>query len=307
MAQSFRQMLATTKREIKEATAEQVRARQTNGEAMVLLDVREPDEVKGGHIDGALQIPRGFLELRVEQQLPDHDRHVVIYCAGGTRSALAAKTLQEMGYTDVVSLAGGFQAWQESGFPSVVPRNFTPAQMRRYSRHILIPEIGLEGQGKLLDAKVLMVGAGGLGSPAAFYLAAGGIGTMGIIDSDVVDETNLQRQILHTTASVGTPKTESARKTLNAINPDVKVREYNERLTARNIREILKEYDLVLDGSDNFATKYLVNDACVLAGKPYVHGSIFRFEGQITTCIPGRGPCYRCLFPEPPPHDMAPT
>ena len=307
MSQSFRQMLADTKRAIKETTADQVRARQEKGDEMVLLDVREPDEVTNGYIPGAVAIPRGFLELRVEQQVPDREKTVVIYCAGGTRSALAAKTLQEMGYTDVVSLAGGFQAWAERGYPSIVPRILSPSQLKRYSRHLLIPEIGMEGQGRMLDAKVLMVGAGGLGSPAALYLAAGGIGTMGIVDSDVVDETNLQRQILHTTASVGTPKTESARKTLNAINPDVKVREYNQRLTAQNIYEILKDYDIVLDGSDNFATKYLVNDACVLQGKPYVHGSIFRFEGQITTCVPKKGPCYRCLFPEPPPHDLAPT
>src|SRR4051812_14974628 len=273
-----------------------------------VVDVREKQETDAGMLPGAKHVPRGFLELRIEEAVPDHGADLVLYCAGGTRSLLAAKTLKEMGYTKVRSMSGGFSAWKDAGLPVEMPVKLTEAQRARYSRHLLIPEVGEGGQAKLLKSKVLLIGAGGLGSPTALYLAAAGVGRLGIIDDDVVDESNLQRQILHTTDRVGMAKTESAKKTLQALNPDVAVDEHRLRLQRDNALELFSKYDLVVDGSDNFGTRYLVNDACVLLEKPNVHGSIFRFDGQATTFVPGGGrPCYRCLFPEPPPPELAPS
>src|SRR6266404_1577442 len=269
----------------------------------VIVDVREKDETDAGMLPGAKPVPRGFLELRIEETVPDRGADLVLYCAGGTRSLLAARTLKDMGYTRVRSLAGGFSAWKSAGLPVETPVRLTDAQRARYSRHLIIPEVGEAGQ-----AKVLLIGAGGLGSPAALYLAAAGVGRLGIVDDDVVDESNLQRQILHSTERVGMPKTQSAKKTLQALNPDVAVDEHRVRLQRDNALELFSKYDLIVDGSDNFGTRYLVNDACVLLGKPNVHGSIFRFDGQATTFVPGGGrPCYRCLFPEPPPPELAPS
>src|SRR5438876_628129 len=260
----------------------------------VILDVREKQETDAGMLPGAKHVPRGYLELRIEETVPDRGADVVLYCAGGTRSLLAAKTLAEMGYTRVRSMAGGFSAWKDSGFPVETPVRLTEAQRARYSRHLMIPEVGETGQAKLLKSKVLLIGAGGLGSPAALYLAAAGVGRLGIVDDDVVDESNLQRQILHTTDRVGMPKTESAKKTLQALNPEVVVDEHRVRLNRDNALELFSKYDVIVDGSDNFGTRYLVNDACVLLEEPNVHGSIFRFHGQATTFIPGGGrPGYR--------------
>ncbi len=249
----------------------------------------------------------GFLELRIEEKAPERSAPVTLYCAGGTRSALAAKALHDLGYTDVVSLAGGFARWKESGQPVAVPRTFTAEQRERYSRHLRIPEVGEAGQARLLDAKVLLIGAGGLGSPAGLYLAAAGVGTLGVADFDVVDLSNLQRQVLHRQASVGRPKTESAAATITALNPDVRVVRHDVRLDAHNVADVIDGYDVILDGSDNFSTKYLVNDAAVLAGKPLVYGSIFRFDGQASVFLPRQGPCYRCLYPEPTPPELAPS
>jgi molybdopterin/thiamine biosynthesis adenylyltransferase/rhodanese-related sulfurtransferase len=277
-----------------------------NGDA-ALLDVREKYEWDEGHIPGARHVPRGYLELRVENTVPDKSTPVVLYCAGGVRSVLAARTLQEMGYQHVTSVEGGFTAWKDAGLPFVIPRTLSSDQMHRYSRHVLIPEVGEEGQLKLLDAKVLLVGAGGLGSPSALYLAAAGVGTLGIVDSDVVDESNLQRQVLHATDRVGMSKVESAKLTVSALNPEVNVVGHETRLGPENARDIIAQYDIVVDGADNFDTRYLVNDLCVELGKPNVSASILSFDGQITTFVPGEGPCYRCVYPEPPPPSLAPT
>jgi molybdopterin/thiamine biosynthesis adenylyltransferase/rhodanese-related sulfurtransferase len=300
-----KELIQKVKSQIREVTAEEARARAAKG--AVLVDVREPDEWANGHIPEAIYIPRGFLELRIEDKVPDKSKEVVVYCAGGTRSAFGAKSLQELGYTNVSSLAGGFGKWKENGFEIVVPKSLTAEQKNRYSRHLLVPEIGEAGQLKLLQSKVLLIGAGGLGSPAGLYLAAAGVGTIGLVDSDVVDISNLQRQVLHTNASVGTPKTESAEKTIRALNPDVKVVRHDLRLDASNVMDVFAPYDVIVDGCDNFATKYLINDAAVLLGKPNVYGSIYRFDGQMSTFIPREGPCYRCLYPEPPPSEMAPS
>src|SRR5256714_13279230 len=273
----------------------------------VILDVREKQETDAGMLPGAKHVPRGFLELRIEETVPDRGADVVLYCASGTRSLLAGKTLEDMGYTRVRSLAGGFGAWKDAGLPLDMPVRLTEAQRARYSRHLMIPEVGEVGQAKLLKSKVLLIGAGGLGSPAALYLAAAGVGRLGIVDDDVVDESNLQRQILHTTDRVGMPKTESARKTLQALNPEVVVDAHRVRLNRDNALELFSKYDVIVDGSDNFGTRYLVNDAFVLLQKPNVHGSIFRFDGQATTFVPGRGrPGYRCPFPDPPRPASAP-
>ncbi len=305
---SYRDLLDEARRQISEIDVPTARA-QVEAGAPSVLDVREADEVEQGIIPGSLHIPRGFLELRIEDAIPDKDGPVVVYCAGGTRSVLAAKTLGDLGYTNVSSLAGGFSAWKGEGGPWEPPRTLTPEQRRRYSRHLLIPEIGERGQQALLDARVLLVGAGGLGSPAALYLAAAGIGTLGIVDADEVDESNLQRQVIHTTDRIGTAKVESARLAIEALNPDVAVELHPVRLTKENAVELVSRYDVVLDGSDNFATRYLLNDVCVLLGTPYAHGSIYRFEGQATTFDPRDvdAPCYRCLFPEPPPPELAPS
>jgi adenylyltransferase/sulfurtransferase len=308
MAKSFQEIMAEARNQIPEVSAQQVNELlKNNGNSPVLLDVRESDEWRQGHLEGALSLPRGFLEIKVESALPHKDTPIIAYCAGGVRSLLAAKVMKEMGYQNVSSMAGGYGAWKNGGFKWVQDFQYTPEQLIRYSRHFLLPEVGEDGQAKLLQAKVLMVGAGGLGSPSAYYLAAAGVGTIGIIDNDVVDISNLQRQILHANDRVGKPKVESAKQTLEGLNPDVKVIPYQEKLTSENIMAIIKDYDLVVDGCDNFPTRYLVNDACVLTGKPNVHGSIFQFEGQATVFYPGRGPCYRCLYPEPPPAEMAPS
>jgi len=308
MAKSFQDIMAEARKEIPEVTAQQVNELlKNNGKSPVVLDVRESDEWRQGHLEGALPLPRGFLEIKVESAVPDKNSPIIAYCAGGVRSLLAAKAMKEMGYQNVSSMAGGYAAWKNGGFKWVQDFQYTPEQLIRYSRHFLLPEVGEDGQAKLLQAKVLMVGAGGLGSPSAYYLAAAGVGTLGIIDNDVVDISNLQRQILHANDRVGMAKVESAKKTLEGLNPDVKVIPYQAKLTSENIMEIIKDYDLVVDGCDNFPTRYLVNDACVLTGKPNVHGSIFQFEGQATVFYPGKGPCYRCLYPEPPPAEMAPS
>ncbi|MEX2211195.1 MAG: molybdopterin-synthase adenylyltransferase MoeB [Gaiellaceae bacterium] len=302
---TYRELLQQVKSEIDEVTASQAAAR---ADEPLFLDVRERDEWEEGHIPGAVWIPRGNLESRVEGALPDRGRPVVVYCSGGSRSAFAAKALGELGYENVSSLAGGFTDWKRSGFPTQLPRTLAPAQHARYSRHLLIPEVGEEGQLKLLDARVLLVGAGGLGSPASLYLAAAGVGTIGIVDADVVDASNLQRQVIHATDRLGQPKVASARRTLEGLNPDVRVLTYEERLTSKNIDRILGEgWDVIVDGADNFPTRYLVNDASVWHGIPVVHGSIYRFEGQVTVFAPGAGPCYRCLFPTPPPPELAPS
>ena len=308
MAKNFQEIMAEARKQVPEVSAQQVNELlKNNGKSPILLDVRESDEWRQGHLEGALPLPRGFLEIKVESVIPDKNSPVVAYCAGGVRSLLAAKVMKEMGYQNVSSMAGGYGAWKNGGFKWVQDFQYTPEQLIRYSRHFLLPEVGEDGQAKLLQAKVLMVGAGGLGSPAAYYLAAAGVGTLGIIDNDVVDISNLQRQILHANDRVGMPKVESAKKTLEALNPDVKVVPYQAKLTSENIMEIIKDYDFVVDGCDNFPTRYLVNDACVLTKKPNVHGSIFQFEGQATVFYPGKGPCYRCLYPEPPPAELAPS
>jgi sulfur-carrier protein adenylyltransferase/sulfurtransferase len=273
----------------------------------VLIDVREQDEVDQGTIPGAIHIPRGFLEMRIEEAVRDHSAPVVVYCAGGVRSLFGAESMMQLGYENVASMSGGFNGWKSAGLPWRVPQSLTPDQRRRYSRHLLIPEVGEEGQRKLLEAKVLLIGAGGLGSPAALYLAAAGVGTLGVVDADIVDDSNLQRQVIHTTERIGIPKVESARLTIEALNPDVKVIKHEVRLDQSNVLDIFAQYDVILDGTDNFATRYLINDACVLLDKPNAHGSIFRFEGQATTFVPGEGPCYRCLFPTPPPPELAPS
>jgi molybdopterin/thiamine biosynthesis adenylyltransferase/rhodanese-related sulfurtransferase len=271
-----------------------------------LLDVREKEEFNEGHIENAVFIPRGFLELRVENAVPSRDTPVIVYCAGGIRSALATKTLRDMGYKQVQSMVGGFNAWSGANYKVVKPKYLTTEQHARYSRQVLIPEVGERGQIKLLDSRVLLIGAGGLGSPSAYYLAAAGIGTLGIMDADVVDESNLQRQILHNTEWLGKPKAESAQETLKKLNPGINIIPYTQRISVNNVN-IIKDYDVIVDGSDNFKTRYLVNDACVFYGKPNIYGSIFRFEGQTTTFIPGKGPCYRCLYPMPTPAELAPT
>jgi sulfur-carrier protein adenylyltransferase/sulfurtransferase len=283
-------------------------ARPLMGGDAVFLDVREPAEWALGHVPDALHVPRAEVADRIEREVPDKDRRVVVYCARGNRSAIAGQALLARGYSNVENLIDGFIEWERRGFPTVVPSTLPEDQRRRYSRHMLIPEVGEEGQRRLLDARVLLIGAGGLGSPASLYLAAAGVGTLGIVDDDVVDASNLQRQIAHSTQRLGEPKVESARDTLEALNPDVQVKAFQERLTSENIDRILDEgWDVIVDGADNFPTRYLVNDASVWHDIPVVHGSIYRFEGQVTVFKPGEGPCYRCLFPTPPPPELAPS
>jgi molybdopterin/thiamine biosynthesis adenylyltransferase/rhodanese-related sulfurtransferase len=290
---------------IKEVQPEAVQDELASGSPPRVIDVREQQEWDAGHIPGAQHIPLGQLGTAAPERLPDRGERLVLHCAAGVRSAVAAYQLQQLGYRDVVSMAGGFNAWRQRGYAVDAP--LRPEQLERYSRHLLIPEVGIAGQRRLLDSSVLLVGAGGLGSPAAYYLAAAGVGTLGIVDSDVVDATNLQRQILHSTDRLGTPKVESAKRTLEALNPDVRVIAHAERLTATNIDAVLAGYQVILDGADNFPTRYLLNDAAVKHRLPLVHGSIYRFEGQVTVFKPGEGPCYRCLFPEPPPPELAPS
>ncbi|MCW2985914.1 MAG: moeB [Conexibacter sp.] len=280
----------------------------TGGDQVVIVDVRESDEWDAGHLPGARHVPRGHLESRIEGAAPDRSQRVVLYCASGNRSALAAKTLRdELGYEHVESMTGGYTLWKDRGYAVEVPRTFTPEQRQRYSRHFLLPEVGVEGQQKLLDAKVLLLGAGGLGSPTALYLAAAGVGTLGIVDDDVVDVSNLQRQVIHTTESVGTPKVDSAERAIHDLNPDVDVRKYQVRLDASNIVDIIKDYDIVVDGVDNFPTRYLLNDASVRLKIPVVSAAILGFEGQLSVFAPYDGPCYRCLFRQPPPAELAPS
>jgi len=300
----FRELLNAAKQRIREI--DPAAAEERLGEA-TFLDVREQDEHEQGTIPGAVFIPRGHLEAQVENRLSDKDRPVVVYCAGGVRSAFAAETLQQLGYRDVVSMAGGFGRWKNEGRDWVTPAVLTPEQRTRYHRHLLLPEVGEEGQQHLLESKVLLLGAGGLGSPAALYLAAAGVGTLGIVDMDVVDASNLQRQILHNVDRIGERKVDSAKKTLTQLNPDVDVVTYDVRLGADNILDAIDGYDVVVDGTDNFPTRYLLNDASLLKRIPVVHGSIFRFEGQVTVFQPYEGPCYRCLLPEPPPPELAPS
>ena len=300
----FREVLAEVKRSIREVSVDEAAARRSDA---LFLDVREADEYEQGTVPGALHISRGMLEVQIEGAVPDRSRPIVVYCAGGVRSALAAKSLGEIGYSDVVSMAGGFNRWKDEGHPWAVPTTLDADQRNRYHRHLLLPEVGEAGQQKLLSSKVLLLGAGGLGSPAALYLAAAGVGTLGIVDMDVVDASNLQRQILHSTDRIGERKVDSAKKTLTAMNPDVNVVTYDVRLGADNILDVIDGYDVILDGTDNFPTRYLLNDAALLKRIPVVHGSIFRFEGQVTVFKPYEGPCYRCLIPEPPPPELAPS
>ena len=314
MGDATREILRQARKQIPQWSATQVHdafeQKQESGaedQDFVLVDVREKNEWNEGHIPGAVHVPRGYLELQIEEAVPDKSKTVVLYCAGGVRSLMAGVTLQQMGYQNPISVSGGFGQWMGNGYPFVQPRTMSQAQSKRYSRHLLIPEVGEQGQFKLLDSRVLLIGAGGLGSPAAYYLAAAGVGMIGIIDSDVVEESNLQRQILHNTTRVGQYKAESARETLEALNPDVKVITYIERLDETNVARIIADYNVILDGTDNFPTRYLLNDAALLAHKPIVHGSVFRFEGQLTVFKPNEGPCYRCLYPEPPPPELAPS
>jgi molybdopterin/thiamine biosynthesis adenylyltransferase/rhodanese-related sulfurtransferase len=314
MGDASREIMRQARRQVPEWTPAQVNdvlAHQhetgPGEQEIVVVDVREKYEWNEGHIPGALHVPRGFLELQVEEAVPDKSKTVVLYCAGGVRSLIAGTTLQQMGYKDVISMSGGFGQWKANGYSFVRPRILSEVQAKRYSRHLLVPEVGERGQFKLLDSRVLLIGAGGLGSPAAYYLAAAGVGTIGIIDADVVEESNLQRQIIHNTKRVGQYKAESARESIEALNPDVKVITYIERLDETNAARIIADYDAIIDGTDNFPTRYLLNDAAIMANKPVVHGSVFRFEGQLTIFKPNEGPCYRCLYPEPPPPALAPS
>ena len=303
---SFRDLLSQAKGQITEISTDDAQKRIESGNVLV-LDVREPDEFEQGALPNVLHIPRGHLEAQIESRATDRDQEIVVYCAGGVRSAFAAKTLQELGYTNVLSMAGGFGKWKDEGRAWRQPVTLTPDQRNRYQRHLLLPEVGVEGQAKLLESKVLMLGAGGLGSPAALYLAAAGVGTIGIVDMDDVDESNLQRQILHNLDRIGMRKVESARQTIAKLNPDVKVNTYDTRLDASNIMDIIAGYDVIVDGADNFPSRYLLNDASVKLGIPVVHGSIFRFEGMVSVFHPLRGPTYRDMVPEPPPAELAPS
>ena len=304
---SFQDHLQRIKREVTEISPEDVHARLQRKEPAIVVDVRERDEIENGFVPGAHLLGRGHLENRIGKVAPHENDPIILYCAGGVRSAMAAHALREMGYTNILSMAGGFGRWAQHGLPVETRKSLTQSQLARYSRHLLMPEVGEAGQIKLLGAKVLLIGAGGLGSPTAMYLAAAGIGTLGIVDGDTVDMSNLQRQLLHTEASVGTPKVESALKTLRGINSDITIQTYPFRIDSSNVLELFKDYDIIVDGCDNFPTRYLVNDACYFLKKTNVHGSIFRFDGQVTVFQPDVGPCYRCLYPEPPPPGMAPS
>lgn len=303
------QLIARARAEVKELSPEETHARQGDNPGLVLVDIRESDEVATGIIEGAHHVPRGFLELRIESIAADRDAELVLYCAGGTRSALAARALREMGYSNVASLSSGFNGWKTKGLPWVESKQLSPDQKIRYARHLLLSQVGEAGQKKLLEARVLLVGAGGLGSPIGLYLGAAGVGHIGVVDPDVVDVSNLQRQIMHRSADAGVPKVDSAARALGDLNPDVRITTYQERLSRENVDRILDDgWQIVVDGCDNFATRYLVNDACVFRGLPNVHGSIFQFEGQASVFAPNLGgPCYRCLYPEPPPPGMAPS
>ncbi len=302
---TFRDLLTSAKSEITEISTETAAEHIAAGH--VVLDVREPDEYQEGALPGAIHIPRGHLEAQIEGRIIDKTTPVVVYCAGGVRSAFAAKTMQELGYDTVESMDGGYGRWKDEGRDWKKPASLSAEQMNRYKRHLLLPEVGIEGQKKLLDAKVLMLGAGGLGSPAALYLAAAGVGQIGVVDMDDVDASNLQRQILHNVDRIGDRKVDSAKKTLTALNPDVDVVTHDFRLDASNVLDVIKDYDIIVDGTDNFPTRFMVNDASVKLGIPVVHGSIFRFEGMVTVFDPKTGPTYRDMVPEPPPAELAPS
>jgi molybdopterin/thiamine biosynthesis adenylyltransferase/rhodanese-related sulfurtransferase len=306
LSPSGAEFIRQIKSQIDEVDPSQVHEELGNGS--VIVDVRENDEVAQGKLPGAVHVPRGHLESRIEGAAPDRSQRVVLYCASGNRSALAAKTLTEdLGYENVESMTGGYTLWKDRGYEVEVPRQWSPEQRQRYSRHFLLPEIGEDGQQKLLDSKVLLLGAGGLGSPTALYLAAAGVGTLGIVDDDVVDVSNLQRQVIHTTDRVGMSKVGSAEQQINALNPDVKVVKYETRLDSSNIMEIIEGYDVIVDGVDNFPTRYLLNDATVRLQIPVVSASILGFDGQLSIFDPYNGPCYRCLYPVPPPAELAPS
>ncbi len=304
---SLKEMLHEARHLVPEEGPADLQKRLASGEPLVLIDVRDPDEYRDGYIEPAVNISRGFLEFRISNAAPDPTVPIILYCQTGLRSLLAGKALKDLGFLTVINLAGGYQKWVQSSLPVVKDAPWSADQVRRYSRHFLLGQMGEKGQRKLIRSKVLLIGAGGLGSPAAYYLAAAGVGTLGVMDGDSVDITNLQRQILHKTSDIGRPKVESAAETIKALNPDVTVVPYPTRITAENIFDIIKDYDLVIDGSDNFETRYLVNDACCLAGKTNIHGSIFQFEGMATVFAPHTGPCYRCLYPTPPPPGLVPS
>src|SRR6516225_3643707 len=306
MSPSGAEVLRQIKSRIEEVDPAAVREQVGNG--AVIVDVREPEEWSAGHIPGAIHVPKSYFESRIEGAVPDRERHVVLYCASGNRSAWAARTLiEELGYEHVESMTGGFTLWKDRGYDVETPRYLSAEQRERYSRHLLLPEVGAEGQQKLLDAKVLLLGAGGLGSPTALYLAAAGVGTLGIVDDDEVDLSNLQRQVIHSTQRIGIPKVDSAEESIHALNPDVKVVKYPVRIDASNIVEIIEDYDVIVDGVDNFPTRYLLNDASVRLRIPVVSASILGFDGQLSVFKPYEGPCYRCLFREPPPSELAPS
>jgi sulfur-carrier protein adenylyltransferase/sulfurtransferase len=304
MPKSYADLLREARAQIDETTTAEVDALPPGGAAIV--DVREASEWEQGHVPGAVHISKSYIEQQIEGAVPDRDAPVVLYCAGGVRSLFAAQTLADMGYTNVKSMAGGFQAWKGAGLEFETPVVLSAEQKQRYSRHLLIPEVGSAGQAKLLGSKALFIGAGGLGSPGALYLAAAGVGTIGLVDFDVVDVSNLQRQIIHTTDRVGERKVESARIAIQALNPEIKVVAHEEMLIGANVERIISGYDVILDGTDTFETRYILNDAAVAAGIPVIHASVFRFEGQLTTFVPFEGPCYRCLYPTPPPPELAP-
>jgi molybdopterin/thiamine biosynthesis adenylyltransferase/rhodanese-related sulfurtransferase len=304
MPKSYADLLREARAQIREVSPQEVDALPTG--ATAIIDVREASEWEQGHLPGARHISKSYIEQQIEGAVPDRDAPVVLYCAGGVRSLFAAQTLAEMGYTNVASMSSGFQGWKSAGLEFVTPIVLTAEQKQRYSRHLLIPEVGAAGQARLLGSKALLIGAGGLGSPASLYLAAAGVGTIGIVDFDIVDVSNLQRQIVHTTDRVGERKVESAKKSINALNPEIKVVAHEEMLVAENVERIIAGYDVILDGTDTFETRYILNDAAVAAGIPVIHASVFRFEGQLTTFVPFEGPCYRCLYPTPPPPELAP-
>jgi molybdopterin/thiamine biosynthesis adenylyltransferase/rhodanese-related sulfurtransferase len=304
---TLKDMLAEARQVIPEQGPQELKRRIDANEPLVLVDVRDPDEYRDGAIEPATNISRGFLEFRIGTAAADPKTPIVLYCQSGLRSMLAAKALHDLGYENVTNLQGGFQKWAQSGLPVMKDKPLTTDQIQRYSRHFLLPQVGEKGQRKLLRSKVLLIGAGGLGSPTAVYLAAAGVGTIGLMDGDTVDVSNLQRQILHTTANVGRPKVESGTEMLRALNPDVNVVPLPTRIDVDNVMDIIKDYDLVIDGSDNFDTRYLLNDACYLAGKANIHGSIFQFEGMASVFAPNKGPCYRCLYPTPPPPGLVPS
>ena len=304
---TLKDMLAEARQVIPEQGPQELKRRIDANEPLVLVDVRDPDEYRDGAIEPATNISRGFLEFRIGTAAADPKTPIVLYCQSGLRSMLAAKALHDLGYENVTNLQGGFQKWAQSGLPVMKDKPLTTDQIQRYSRHFLLPQVGEKGQRKLLRSKVLLIGAGGLGSPTALYLSAAGVGTVGLMDGDTVDVSNLQRQILHTTANVGRPKVESGTEMLRALNPDVNVIPLPTRIDVDNVMDIIKDYDLVIDGSDNFDTRYLLNDACYLAGKANIHGSIFQFEGMASVFAPNKGPCYRCLYPTPPPPGLVPS